>query len=36
MINYYLIFLKEKNKLFSFRFLIILKIIIPIENKLDL
>ena len=36
IINYYLIFIKEKNKLFSFRFWIILKIIIPIENKLDL
>ena len=35
IINYYLFFLKEKNKLFSFIFLIILKIIIPIENKLD-
>ena len=35
IINYYLIFWKEKNKLFSFIFWIILKIIIPIENKLD-
>ena len=35
IIYYYLIFYSEKNKLFSFIFLIILKIIIPIENKLD-